>query len=290
MPLLVAPIVVVLFAAWLVTFGNVVRRLWQGDLIIAYHPRDNVPWRILDIVLLGAAYILLQSLAQPLARLIVPDAAVLLQLIVASCVSNALVALLIVGVLTGVRGATRADLGCGGWFDGRDVLWGLKAFVLVVPPLFLIQLVLSIWFTGVHPIVELLQNNPSPSTVGWAFLAAVVMAPVVEELLFRVVLQGCLERLNEPSPLAEPVESSEPPRDAFANKVNWRPILVSSAIFALLHFNGGPDPVPLFFLALVLGYIYQRSHSIVPCIVLHMSLNALSLGLLLLGIGQVGAQ
>ncbi len=286
MPLLIAPIVVAILALWLVTFGRVVRRLGRGDLIIPYRPRSNVPWGLFDIVLLGAAYILFQSLAQPLARLIVPNAVELLQLIVASCVSNGLVALLIVGVLWSARGATRSDLGCSTPVDGRDVLWGLGAFVLVVPPLFLIQLVLSFWFTGVHPIVELLQNDPSPSTVGWAFLAAVVIAPVVEELLFRVLLQGGLERLNEPDPLAEPVLARESPHEAFVRQMNWPPILISSAVFALLHFNGGPDPVPLFFLALVLGYLYQRTHRILPCIVLHAAINGLSLGLLLLGVGQ----
>ncbi|MDY0167503.1 MAG: CPBP family glutamic-type intramembrane protease [Thermoguttaceae bacterium] len=40
-----------------------------------------------------------------------------------------------------------------------------------------------------------------------------------------------------------------------------------------------PDPIPLFFLALGLGILYARTHRLVPCIVLHAGLNAVSLTL-----------
>ena len=51
------------------------------------------------------------------------------------------------------------------------------------------------------------------------------------------------------------------------------PILISSVLFALAHFGYGPEPVPLFFLALILGYVYQRTHRIIPCIVTHALFN-----------------
>ena len=37
-----------------------------------------------------------------------------------------------------------------------------------------------------------------------------------------------------------------------------------------------PDPIPLFFLALTLGYLYRRTHRIAPCVFLHMAFNATS--------------
>ena len=61
----------------------------------------------------------------------------------------------------------------------------------------------------------------------------------------------------------------------------WVPIVVSSALFAIAHVGHGPDPAALFFLALLLGYVYQRTHRIVPCIVTHMLFNAASLGALI---------
>jgi membrane protease YdiL (CAAX protease family) len=59
------------------------------------------------------------------------------------------------------------------------------------------------------------------------------------------------------------------------------PVGVSSLLFALVHLGHGPDPIPLFVLALILGYLYQQTHRLWPCIVLHMCLNAASLAMLL---------
>jgi membrane protease YdiL (CAAX protease family) len=55
------------------------------------------------------------------------------------------------------------------------------------------------------------------------------------------------------------------------------PILIGSLLFALAHIGYGPEPVPLFFLALILGYVYQRTHRIVPSIVAHALFNGASL-------------
>ena len=46
---------------------------------------------------------------------------------------------------------------------------------------------------------------------------------------------------------------------------------------ALAHFGYGPEPVPLFVLALFLGYVYQRTHRILPCIVAHALFNLFSM-------------
>lgn len=62
------------------------------------------------------------------------------------------------------------------------------------------------------------------------------------------------------------------------------PILVSSAIFAMLHLGQGAAPIPLFFLALGLGYVYQRTRTLTACIVIHMLLNGQSMVILLLQI------
>ena len=56
------------------------------------------------------------------------------------------------------------------------------------------------------------------------------------------------------------------------------------AVFALAHWSHGLDPIPLFLLAIGLGYLYQRTHRIVPCIVLHFLLNLCSLVALALAV------
>jgi membrane protease YdiL (CAAX protease family) len=57
----------------------------------------------------------------------------------------------------------------------------------------------------------------------------------------------------------------------------WLPIVASSLIFALMHLSHGLAWIPLTVLALGLGFIYQRTHRILPSITVHFCLNALSM-------------
>ena len=120
-------------------------------------------------------------------------------------------------------------------------------------------------------------------------VTAVIVAPIVEEVLFRLVLQGWLERvvLAVESRGALSAEllwgGSSPAAQRFGSRTaEYLPTLGSATLFALAHISHGAAPVPLFVLALGLGLLYTRTQRIVPCIVLHMLLNASSLLLLLL--------
>ncbi len=55
------------------------------------------------------------------------------------------------------------------------------------------------------------------------------------------------------------------------------PILISSLLFAAVHFGQGLAYIPLFFFGIALGYIYRQTGSIIPCIMLHMLLNGFSM-------------
>jgi membrane protease YdiL (CAAX protease family) len=48
-------------------------------------------------------------------------------------------------------------------------------------------------------------------------------------------------------------------------------------LFAAAHVGYGPEPAPLFVLALILGFCYQRTHRIIPSIVAHGLFNLLSM-------------
>ncbi|HVX61848.1 MAG TPA: CPBP family intramembrane glutamic endopeptidase [Pirellulales bacterium] len=64
-----------------------------------------------------------------------------------------------------------------------------------------------------------------------------------------------------------------------AGGMRWRSasVAISSLVFSLLHLGHGADPVPLFFLALALGYLYQRTGRLLPSVVVHFCLNTCSL-------------
>jgi membrane protease YdiL (CAAX protease family) len=96
----------------------------------------------------------------------------------------------------------------------------------------------------------------------------------------------------QPNPYAAPQTTSRPRRIAallepeWNERIPWRwrilPIVGSGTVFALMHMDHGPDWLPLLILGLGLGYLYQRTGRILPCITVHFLLNANSYGILLL--------
>jgi membrane protease YdiL (CAAX protease family) len=211
-----------------------------------------------------------------------------------------------------------------------------------------------------HPVEDLLRSHDWPM-IAVAMIAAVVVAPILEELLFRVLLQGWLEAVWSRRRRVN-LDLRNPP-------FSWFPLLLPAAFFALIHFRSGreppslnlllyafvaqiaaslvtiavvitvlrygagatavdlgwqprklladgitalvalvaitplllilqgvlkaavswanievaPDPIPLFFLALVFGYLYRRTHRITPSLMLHMAFNATSVIVYLMG-------
>ncbi len=80
---------------------------------------------------------------------------------------------------------------------------------------------------------------------------AVVVAPLTEETLFRgIILRGLLARWKP-----------------------WAAILMSAALFALMHFNPAQGPIA-FGLGLVLGWVYVRTRSLGLCMLGHALNNA----------------
>ncbi len=202
------------------------------------------------------------------------------------------------------------------WFDVRI---GIVAGVALIPPTLLLQAWLIQWIPSKHIIVELIEQQPDGFTLAVMFFSAVIVAPVAEEFFVRAIFQGWLEKRShahrmalqpghrgplprdpwqESSPeevlfdakkpsretvVHAPQEPTPPPVDPAEPLRGWfaaLPILISSACFAALHFGHGPDPIPIFLFALALGYLYQRTHRLLPSIVLHALLNATSLALL----------
>lgn len=103
----------------------------------------------------------------------------------------------------------------------------------------------------------------SPAGVALGFLAIAVVAPIVEELLFRGYLQTALSRRMKP----------------------WMAIVLSSALFGAIHFQPLAFPI-LALLGAVFGYLYHRTGSLKVNIALHMANNAFAfLALVLAGSG-----
>ena len=195
------------------------------------------------------------------------------------------------GILVQWSRAKLANFGLDGWRFPTDVFQGMLAWPILAPIVYGISfLATRIWTNpDKHPIQTWADDNPSTSSWATIFLAAVVVAPITEEFLFRGVLLGWLNRLAR--------FRSKPESEGFLdqdggmaptnsdNAVGIRLFLanlVVSFVFAAMHAQVWPTPIPLFLLALSMGYLYQRTGSLIAPIALHMTFNAISTALLYL--------
>lgn len=214
------------------------------------------------------------------------------------------------------------DLGIAVRRIASDIRLGVAAFVMLAPPVYGVQVLLAQWLKPHHPLIELLTENPDAVFLSLIGFSAVIVAPIAEEYFFRVLVQGWLEKVitisrrlsiapfsqgvdtppREVGNRVEPVETPRHPSKAACavgkgnvttiddpagpsdGRVLPVPIVITAAIFAVAHASHGPAPIPLFLFAIGLGYLYQRTHRILPCIIVHFLLNACSLGALTLEI------
>lgn len=106
----------------------------------------------------------------------------------------------------------------------------------------------------VHPTIQWLRSGDIPWTdTALLWLAAVVVAPVAEELFFRGVLQNALH----------PVLGN-----------SWSAIGLASAAFALVHAEQPATLPAIFLLSVLLGYLYQRNDNIMAPTMVHALFNA----------------
>jgi membrane protease YdiL (CAAX protease family) len=167
-------------------------------------------------------------------------------------------------------GAYADDLGFDARKLGYDIRLGAGAFLAAIVPVYGIQILLTqvARFKSEHPLVKVTEDHDGLGVLVLVTVLAAVIAPLVEEFMFRVVLQGWLEKkqIERRERLGLPGEPA-----------GWTPIALASAVFALLHLSNGPDWVALFVLSMFMGYVYQRTHRIFPSLVMHGLVNGLAM-------------
>ncbi|MCJ7543403.1 MAG: CPBP family intramembrane metalloprotease [Phycisphaerae bacterium] len=122
---------------------------------------------------------------------------------------------------------------------------------------------------GEHQMLVVMHQVSWPWQV-MAIASAVVLAPLSEEVFCRGLVQSMFRRYT-----ARP----------------WAAVGVTSAIFALLHWDsvtggsgaGWVQLPALFALGVVLGYNYERSGRLVAPIIIHVLFNGVSVGMSLAG-------
>ncbi len=131
------------------------------------------------------------------------------------------------------------------WFNAPLILWGV---VLVFMIGVVIEPLLALFPDS---YLELLNNSIGQG--GWAVATTVLLAPVMEETLFRgIILESVRSRFG-----------------------TLRAIMISAAVFGLIHIIP-QQVINAFLVGIVLGFIYVRTQSLVSVIILHAINNALA--------------
>lgn len=90
----------------------------------------------------------------------------------------------------------------------------------------------------------------------WGYLAVGILAPVAEELVFRgAILRQLLT--------------------FFDRRMHWLPIALSALLFGAIHLNWAQG-IHGFTIGLLLGWMYYRTHSVIPGILLHWINNTVA--------------
>ncbi|HEY1683234.1 MAG TPA: CPBP family intramembrane glutamic endopeptidase [Tepidisphaeraceae bacterium] len=142
----------------------------------------------------------------------------------------------------------------------------IAVFPLVYLASFLVEIAIQLLHhkpPDPHPMLPQLETDRHSIWFGIVIFEAAMLVPLAEELLFRGLLQTSLVylfcRQRAPSALAR-----------------WLGVIITAAIFAAAH--GVPAFfLPLFVLALGLGYLYERTGNLWACAFLHGSFNALQI-------------
>lgn len=130
-------------------------------------------------------------------------------------------------------------------FNPMLILWG---FVMVLLTGVVIEPLLELFPDAFLKMIDKMGMHG-----GWSILMLVVLAPVMEEVLFRGIL----------------LESVRSKHSA------GRAIVVSALMFGVIHFIP-QQVVNAFAIGLILGYIYVRTESLWPVIVIHALNNAMA--------------
>jgi len=127
-----------------------------------------------------------------------------------------------------------------------------------------------------HQQLEVIKAYPQLQLRILTFVVAVVIAPVLEEMIFRglfqTVIRSYLESRNS-IPRQKNLGSS---RFGAGQNRAWIAVLISSGLFSMVHGNVPHWPA-LFVLGVCLGYAYEKSGSLFRPIFIHAFFNAVTI-------------
>ncbi|MEK7448482.1 MAG: CPBP family intramembrane glutamic endopeptidase, partial [Planctomycetota bacterium] len=240
---------------------------FKGRDPLITEPRRPVKWTLGDVLKSVAVFILLSFFIRAIITAVLTLAPPSRKLIAvhrldfhlgSQIITEFLLILFCIYLVVEVRGGSLAQLGLTSSHFFKNIFRGFSGYVIAAPVL-VVMLIFSNLLVerfGEPPDIKIIMEFLSPQYgfrhVLSGFLMIAVIAPVAEEIFFRGFLQGALRR-----------------RLSF-----WPAIIISALFFALLHFRFAAGPF-LFTFGLLLGYLYEKTQSLIPVITVHLVHNSI---------------
>lgn len=149
-----------------------------------------------------------------------------------------------------------------------DFKLALVSSIWILTPVLLISMLVSLLVPYRHVLLDTMATDQSWNSFVMLFVSAVIVTPIAEEMMFRMLLQGGLHHA---------IFKKDSIEHAGSKVLAWVPIVVASAIFSCMHLGQGAAPIPLFIFSLALGYMYRQTGRLMIPIVIHMVLNGTTL-------------
>lgn len=107
-----------------------------------------------------------------------------------------------------------------------------------------------------HSLLRTMTTSDSAIATAGLIVSSVIVASVLEEVLFRGLLQSALF-------------------DLFNGSRRWLIVLIAAFAFAVIHSGSVPwQALPgLAALGVILGWLYERTGSLMPCMLVHAGFN-----------------
>lgn len=280
---LVLVIIASLFGLW------INYKAWKNEYYT--HPANADPGglRLIDVIGAFTSFLILQFLVIPLLailwfypELLTKDGTVEMEPVTRGWLNYVAIVFIGLGLLVYtffLNPRTARPVWGSGTFEGNNVkhfMMGVLTWVISFPIVVVVGEIIGLIISQLVPeykpeqtAVKQLKETATNPFLFWSMVAIIVtIVPIIEELLFRGYLQTWIK-----------------------GHVGYKAaIVITAAIFALFHYTttqgiGNLELlVSLFILALFLGWIFERERSLWASIGLHATFNALSIGMIILGL------
>lgn len=166
----------------------------------------------------------------------------------------------------------------------RDVLWSLIALMAVIPLCMastVITVALGLVLGGDPPPpvghetlnqIQSASSNEQKMAFGILLASAILVAPLLEELIFRGLIQTCMLAI-------------------LGQARRWPAVWVTAGMFTLIHAGPGVQwqgLSGLFVLAVALGWLYERTGSLLAPMLVHVGFNSINTAWVIWGMDSGG--